>query len=565
MNPRNVVREIKYATIGASISSPRVLDVDRDKLRRILGHVPMEVVERTLTATTQLAERTGEMPLHRRYKTKFEQLRYRRLKCTLYSDTFKSSIKSSRGHTHTQGFVCGDSYFIYHYLMKAESAADQGLAEFIHNIGIPAQLHTDNAKVETLSEWKKFTSSHWIKTTVTEPYSPWQNRCEHEFGAARIHTRLVLETTKCPEQLWDYALAYVIFVRNHTARKALAWITPITAMTGDTHDISEILVFEFFEPVQYFDNPSKVGRWLGIVTNVGQALCYHILTDKGTVITRSTVTPLQNLDSSALQTALATFDAAIRETYQPSDFALGNKIKAPAFRRDKAMKVAWRSDDPGDGNTRNRHVLYDLNEGDDHIQLDPGLTVDDFFENDSPDQDPTSLILRQGRVIKRNRDGTPVPNDDPGNFVVEFDDGTEEVHGYQALLDAVYKQVDDDGNEWYTFDDIVDHQGTYAWMANGEFTWEPLTSLKESNPYPVAKYAADHNLLSEHAFSYWAPTVLKKADRWIRAAKTRKKKNRYKYGIEVPRNVPNAYELEAETATTSGAMQFAKKWIHLRA
>jgi hypothetical protein len=572
MNPRDIVREIKYATIGASISSPRVLDVDRDKLRRILGHVPMEVVERTLTATTQLAERTGEMPLHRRYKTKFEQLRYRRLKCTLYSDTFKSSIKSSRGHTHTQGFVCGDSYFIYHYLMKAESAADQGLAEFIHNIGIPAQLHTDNAKVETLSKWKKLTSSHWIKTTVTEPYSPWQNRCEHEFGAARIHTRLVLETTKCPEQLWDYALAYVIFVRNHTARKALAWITPITAMTGDTHDISEILVFEFFEPVQYFDNPdvkfpqnkAKVGRWLGIATNVGQALCYHILTDKGTVITRSTVTPLQNLDSSALQTALATFDATIREIYQPSDFALGNKIKAPAFRRDEAMKVARRSDDPGDGNTRNRHVLYDLNEGDDHIQLDPGLTVDDFFENDSPDQDPTSLIIgtdvlltsgavqRQGRVTKRDRDGTPVPNDDPGNFVVEFDDGTEEVHGYQALLDAVYKQVDDDGNEWYTFDDIVDHQKrprggrgrTRGWFlrvkwANGEFTWEPLTSLKESNPYPVAKYAADHDLLSEHAFSYWAPTVLKKADRWIRAAKTRKKKNRYKYGIEVSRSTTN--------------------------
>ncbi|EEC42861.1 predicted protein [Phaeodactylum tricornutum CCAP 1055/1] len=580
MNPHDVVREIKYATARVSKSSPRDLDVDRDKLRRILGHVPMEVVDRTLEATTQLAERSGKMPLHRRFKTKFEQLRYRRLKCTLYSDTFKSTVKSSRGHTHTQGFVCGDSYFVYHFLMKAESEADQGLASIIQDIGIPAQIHTDNAKVETLSKWKKITSGHWIKVTVTEPYSPWQNRCEHEFGAVRIQTRLVMETTQCPEQLWDYAITYVVIVRNNTARKALNWQTPLTVMTGDTSDISELLDFEFYEPVQYFDNPeikfpqakAKVGRWLGIATNVGQAMCYYVLTDKGTVIARSTVTPLHKVDSTALQTSLTAFDAMIRDIYQPTDFAHSTKKQAASLRRDEAMKVARKTGEPEDPGVRNRHVLYDLNEGADHDQVEPGLSVDDYYGNDDEKESGSSDLLvgsevlltkggiqHLGKVTKRDKNGQPKGSNETTNYVVEFNDGTEEIHGYNALLDAVYKQVDDDGNEWYTFEDIVDHQRrprggrgrTKGWFlrvkwANGEYTWEPLTSLKESNPYPVAKYAADNELMSEKAFSYWAPSVLTKADRWIRAARTRKKKNRYKYGIEVPRNVAHAYELDKQ-------------------
>ncbi|EEC44126.1 predicted protein [Phaeodactylum tricornutum CCAP 1055/1] len=428
MNPHDVVREIKYATARVSKSSPRDLDVDRDKLRRILGHVPMEVVDRTLEATTQLAERSGKMPLHRRFKTKFEQLRYRRLKCTLYSDTFKSTVKSSRGHTHTQGFVCGDSYFVYHFLMKAESEADQGLASIIQDIGIPAQIHTDNAKVETLSKWKKITSGHWIKVTVTEPYSPWQNRCEHEFGAVRIQTRLVMETTQCPEQLWDYAITYVVIVRNNTARKALNWQTPLTVMTGDTSDISELLDFEFYEPVQYFDNPeikfpqakAKVGRWLGIATNVGQAMCYYVLTDKGTVIARSTVTPLHKVDSTALQTSLTAFDAMIRDIYQPTDFAHSTKKQAASLRRDEAMKVARKTGEPEDPGVRNRHVLYDLNEGADHDQVEPGLSVDDYYGNDDEKESGSSDLLvgsevlltkggiqHLGKVTKRDKMASP--------------------------------------------------------------------------------------------------------------------------------------------------------------
>ncbi|EEC47054.1 predicted protein [Phaeodactylum tricornutum CCAP 1055/1] len=313
-----------------------------------------------------------------------------------------------------------------------------------------------------------------------------------------------METTQCPEQLWDYAITYVVIVRNNTARKALNWQTPLTVMTGDTSDISELLDFEFYEPVQYFDNPeikfpqakAKVGWWLGIATNVGQAMCYYVLTDKGTVITRSTVTPLHKVDSTALQTSLTAFDAMIREIYQPTDFAHSTKKQAASLRRDEAMKVARKTGEPEDPGVRNRHVLYDLNEGADHDQVEPGLSVDDYYGNDDEKESGSSDLLvgsevlltkggiqHLGKVTKCDKNGQPKGSNETTNYVVEFNDGTEEIHGYNALLDAVYKQVDDDGNEWYTFEDIVDHQRrprggrgrTKGWFlrvkwANGEYT-----------------------------------------------------------------------------------------------
>ena len=150
---RPKVRTARYAT-RALRTGKRAEDVDYDRLRRIFGGVSEETVNKTLAATTHMVQWSGVMPLHKRYKTKFEQLRYRRLKCTLYSDTFSSNVTSTRGNNKTQGFVCGDAFYVTHYPMRSESHAAQGLKDFVHRIGIPAQVHTDNAKVETLSEWK---------------------------------------------------------------------------------------------------------------------------------------------------------------------------------------------------------------------------------------------------------------------------------------------------------------------------------------------------------------------------------------------------------------------------
>ena len=85
-----------------------------------------------------------------------------------------------------------------------------------------------------------------------------------------------MEQTQCPEQLWDYVIEYVCYVRNRMTRKALGDITPVGALTGDTLDISELFDFEFREPVRHLENPEMkfpkskrmLGRWLGIAESV---------------------------------------------------------------------------------------------------------------------------------------------------------------------------------------------------------------------------------------------------------------------------------------------------------
>ncbi|MGH3054176.1 MAG: hypothetical protein ACRDL7_04265 [Gaiellaceae bacterium] len=196
----------------------RGLDIDPETLKTRLGIISAEVLENTLQATTQLGTRYGMLPLHRRYKTRFQQLRHRCIKSVLYSDTFKSSTKSLRGNEYTQCFVTGED-LIFHFPMSREAHAPQGLVQWIAEYGIPAQIHTDNAKIETLGEWKRIANFHWIETTTTEPYSPWQNRAEREIKETKRHAKFIMDDANVPRKLWDYAVEYVCELRNHTARK----------------------------------------------------------------------------------------------------------------------------------------------------------------------------------------------------------------------------------------------------------------------------------------------------------------------------------------------------------
>ena len=91
-----------------------------------------------------------------------------------------------------------------------------------------------------------------------------------------------------------------------------------------------------------------------------------------------------------------------------------------------------------------------------------------------------------------------------------------------------------------------------------------MTSLKDSTPYEVAKYAQDNGLLKESAFSFWAPHVLRKRDRYVRAARKRKLNNRYKYGVEIPRNVKHALELDRNNGNTFWRDAIAKEMVSLQ-
>ena len=77
------------------------------------------------------------------------------------------------------------------------------------------------------------------------------------------------------------------------------------ALIGDTTDISEWIEFEFYDLVVYWDdrqNETKqsIGRWLGPSHNIGSALCYYILTEKATGLSRTSV---QHITAEEFETA----------------------------------------------------------------------------------------------------------------------------------------------------------------------------------------------------------------------------------------------------------------------
>ena len=78
-------------------------------------------------------------------------------------------------------------------------------------------------------------------------------------------------------------------------------------------------------------------------------------------------------------------------------------------------------------------------------------------------------------------------------------------------------------------------------------SWQSLKDLKESYPLQVAEYAVAQGIDTEPAFNWWVPFVLGKRERIIKLVKRRQArylKRSFKFGIEVPSTVKEAYEID---------------------
>ena len=64
------------------------------------------------------------------------------------------------------------------------------------------------------------------------------------------------------------------------------------------------------------------GRWLGVATNVGAMMCYHILQANGHVVARSTVSNPTNLElqTDEVKATFAEFDASIDAMLRDDEF-----------------------------------------------------------------------------------------------------------------------------------------------------------------------------------------------------------------------------------------------------
>jgi hypothetical protein len=245
-------------------------------------------------------------------------------------------------------------------------------------------------------------------------------------------------------------------------------------------------------------------------------------------------------------------------------------------------------------------VLQEASEEDDghYDAMDPEADrpkIDDYDEETYDKLLSAEVSLPRGdfqfirRVIGRKRDaeGRPVgrsntnPILDTRVYEVEFPDGTINEYAANILAEALYAQVDVDGNCYLLLKEIIDHKKdstalskdeystwnphgsrnpsrkytTKGWQlqchwADGSTSWEPLRNLKESNPIELAQYAEAHGLLEEPVFVWWAKDTLRRSRRTIKRVKSKYWQCTHKYWIRLPKSVQEALKVDEENGNS---------------
>jgi len=550
-------------------------------------NIGLEAAKRTLKVTTQKGIRHTTQPIEQRFRTRQSQLRYNQLggrHGRFYTDTFFSSVPTLNGNTMAQVYT-NDHGYSKVYPMKLKSQTHETLSTFIHEVGIPSAIHSDDAKEIMQGRFKELCKEYHIPCSYTEPFSPWQNRAEGAIRELKRHTRRKMASSQVPERLWDFCAKWSSDVRNKTSsnRYALEGRTPYEAIHGHTPDISSIVAFNFYEPVWYYDQQAeypkpkrKLARWLGEAYNIGQAMCYWVVPKSGIPIARSTVQgiPREVTDTTEFKEELKTLDEVLVKKYgEPVATEVSSSLET------------------NEGYDINSPMLetpvYDP------IEPKASMQDEDDWEPETFDQYISAQVILPsqdgqllGTVTSRKRDlqGNPVgvsnknPILDTRIYEVTFPDGHTAEFSANVIAECLYSQVDPEGRAYSIFEEIVDwrktkdaiedhdifqvsHNGNIhrrrttkgyqlcvRW-ADGSTSWEALKDMKETYPTQVADFAVAQQLEDLPAFRWWVPQTLKRRDSMISAIKTRFKKKTHKYGIQVPHNIEEAYLIDKETGT----------------
>ncbi len=158
-------------------------------------------------------------------------------------------------------------------------------------------------------------------------------------------------------------------------------------------------------------------------------------------------------------------------------------------------------------------------------------------------------------------------------YKCKFEDGTTKAYTANMIASNIFQDLDADGFLSLFLYHIIDHkrsgkavlmedkyfvtktstkcmrQTTVGWKLlvqwnDGLRQWIALKILKESNPVQVAEYAIARDIADEPVFAWWVPYMLRKCDVIVLAVNSRLWKTSHKYGIELPRSVQEAIEID---------------------
>ena len=554
--------------------------------------IGVETARRTLDATTQLAVRDfSHSTMGRRLKPYAYQLKYPRLNCTMYTDTMFGRVRSLDGNLCAQVY-CTPFHWVYVEPMATERDAHKTLDSLFRYCGVPQIMVSDNAKALTQGEFRAKIQRAQATPKSVEAFTSNQCLAEDIIRELKNHYRRNMEYT--PEQLWDRCFVFTAKIRAHSALaiRELNGDVPTTLLTGDTADISHLAEFGWYQWVWYLSpedssmNTKSLGRYVGPSHDVGEALCAAVLTDKAKIVSRTSVFPLTVAEdcNDEIQIQKRKFTLSVKERIgkkyeivdeDDSDEATPQHELYEPVVEDKPLKA---KDDPEGNHTPN--PMQELEEADEmqHEAFDNYVSAKVCIKQG--DEMSYGTVKRRKRDADGNLMGTSHNNPfiDTSLYEVEFESGETEAYTANLIAEAIYAKIDDEGYTHMMMDEIVDHKVDHSAVKHGDSfvthngrehrrrttkgwklcvkwkdnstTWETLKDMKDSDPLATAEYAVNNKLVEHPAFAWWVPHVIRKKDRIIKAAKARHFRTNQKYGIEIPKTVERAMELDKENGNT---------------
>ena len=428
----------------------------------------------------------------------------------------------------------------------------------------------------------------------TEPYTPWSNATEATIREVKRGAGRKMTKTQTPSKLWDHCLELEGYIRSHTAINSfeLQGQVPETVLSGQTADISPFVELPWYGWVYYWDSKAqypeskeKLGRWLGPSIDIGPPMTAKVLKPNGQLLHVSTY---RLLSDDEMQ------DPGEKRKQDQYDSMLRTKLGKP-------LSVA-------DLEELGIHTPeYELYEDDHEGGHQHAEDAEDLVTDETGDQYigaevslPKNGQLRTGKVIRRqcNDSGDLIgkanqnPILDMRSYQVQCPNGEIAPYAANLIAENMITQCDPDGNQFLLLESITDHnkdQSAVPWedryvtingrqhhrittkgwklcvtWRDGTSSWERLSDLKESYPIQVAEYAVGQDLTHEPAFTWWVQKFLRKRDHIVSTVKQRYAKRSHKFGIEVPRMVKRALEIDRENGNSLWREAITKEMAAVR-
>ena len=170
-----------------------------------------------------------------------------------------------------------------------------------------------------LGEFHKKTKKYEIKTSETEPHSPWQNNAKREIKIVKKIARYYMQSNLTPIVLWTDAYKYASYIclLTSSSKVEMNSRTLFECTHGYTPEISEYASFSWYQWVYYWEptitQNQQLGCWCGVAESTGGGHLYHILNSNGFIVVQSTVSHLSDDDMHKTLELRKEFDAIIKE------------------------------------------------------------------------------------------------------------------------------------------------------------------------------------------------------------------------------------------------------------